>query len=200
MIIVIKTLAFSDKEDKNLSKLAQPLHSKAPELIYKEFKMKSVILASLFLLPQAHAACTYDVAPIRALFNSIDTSPSFEGPRTERERLSDGTTEVRRTNGGWFVREVAVDHWRFLGEFCPDSFCEDSEMHFRIIDGCLKLGPTGDTDVTVNTATSRRLDYSLDIGGLDANSRSASIRQFSSYNSVTRFSNSRSICFAAAST
>lgn len=133
--------------------------------------MKSVILASLFLLPQANAACTYDVAPIRALFNSIDTSASFEGPRTERERLSDGTTEVRRTNGGWFVREVALDHWRFLGEFCTDSFCEDSEMHFRIIDGCLKLGPTGSTDVTVNVGTSRRLDYSFDIGGLEANSR-----------------------------
>lgn len=133
--------------------------------------MKSVIIASLLLVSSAHAACTYDVAPIRAFFNSIDTSGSYEGPRTERERLSDGSIEERRTNGGWFVREIAPDQWRFLGEFCTDSFCEDSQMHFRIVDGCLKLGPSGDTDVTVNVATSRRLDYSLDIGGLDSNSR-----------------------------
>lgn len=133
--------------------------------------MKSVIIASLFLLPQAYAACTYDVAPIRALFNTIDSSPSYEGSRTERETLPDGSVDVRRTNGGWSAREVSPDNWRFVGEFCTDSFCKDFEMHFRIVDGCLKLGPSGDQEVTVNAATSRLLDYSMDIGDLTSENR-----------------------------
>lgn len=133
--------------------------------------MKRIILASLFLIPQVHGACSYNVDPIRTFFQTLDATPSYEGTRIQRELQPDGSYMTKSMEGGWAVQEISPDHWRFAGEFCDGSFCEDSEMHFSISDGCLRSGPDGSNILNVSVGTARQLHFSDDRDGVNFQSK-----------------------------
>lgn len=133
------------------------LHLFIQEINQRRFFMRKILLASLFLIPQTYAACTYDLAPIRAFFNNIDGNPSYEGSLHEKERLSTGGIEERNMTGVWTIYETSPDHWQFLGDFCTSTICESRVIEYRIEDGCLM---TGSNVYTVRNATAQHLDLS----------------------------------------
>ena len=119
--------------------------------------MKKILFASLFLIPQAYAACTYDLAPIRAFFDNIDGAPSYEGTLHEKELLTTGGIEERNMTGVWTIFETSPDHWQFNGDFCTSTICESRVIEYRIEGGCLMTGPNV---YNVGHATAHHLDLS----------------------------------------